>query len=76
MWSTESEMKFIKGFGTHRQGAPKDITKVDKRIRLNLLKLYQFSIEKRVQWGNINPHKIANFVDDLIIKLESNYSRQ
>ena len=71
MWGTESEMKFIESLGTHRQGAPKDITKVDKQIRLHLLKRYRSSIEKRVQWGNINPHKITNFVDDLTIKLES-----
>jgi len=41
VWTTQNEIDFIKGLGTHRVGAPRRIEDVPLRERLRLLKNYK-----------------------------------
>jgi len=59
-WSTEDEKRWLAGIGTNSRTPVKPIS---KGVRL---RIYLKNMEKRVEWGHINPMEVRNFILSLL----------
>ena len=75
-WTTEAELAFVRALGRHRRrcrrcGALATIAEVAPRSRLALLRQYQAAMQRRADWGMIDPAKVAEEVARLLAALEA-----
>jgi len=56
-WRTKSEFEFIDSIKSRGQGEP---------TRLAILLKYRESLKLRVEWGEVDPQKVANYLSAAI----------
>lgn len=63
-WTTTDEVQFLRGIGTYRlgeMGSP-----APPAVRLELLEGYRASLLSRVDWGEMDPVRITEVVEELL----------
>jgi hypothetical protein len=69
--ATSEEIHFVKTLGTHRNGAPERVEEVPRATRFSLLVNYRRAMDKRADWGAIDPLAVQEVTDQLIAELSS-----
>jgi len=67
-YTTQDELRFIKGIGSH----VRDRSFYLDRSRLEMLKFYRRSLDKREVWGGLEKGIILRFVEEEIKREELN----
>jgi hypothetical protein len=77
-WTTKAEVASIRELGLHRRcgrtAAPLTVAAVPLQERLTLLRQYQTAMQRRVDWGAIDPAAVRAAVARLITELEAGAS--
>ncbi len=74
VWNTDDEIDFINGLGTHFAALSDWAGDLTPEVKLRLLNQYKSVMPLRVDWGNIQPSIIADYVDKLIDKIGRRYN--
>lgn len=80
--STEAELAYLAKIGSHAHLPPKGLTEREKAVieasvkarRVDRLKAYLASTEKRDSWGNLDRHRILTWVKEEIASEEKKYA--
>jgi len=71
-YTTQNELRFIKGIGNH----VRDRSFYFDRSRLEILRSYRRSLDKREVWGDLDKGALLQFVEEEIEKEELDIFRK